>query len=82
MGDYALVPLQDLLRLGTEARMNYPGREGGWWSWRYTREMFSARAAGIAMGLAELARLYGRVPEEVVTPVAPEIVTHGATVAA
>jgi 4-alpha-glucanotransferase len=77
--DMEIIPMQDLFVLGNEARMNYPGREGGWWSWRYTREMFSARAAGIAMGLAELARLYGRVPEEVVASVAPEIVTHGAT---
>lgn len=71
--DMAVIPMQDLFVLGNEARMNYPGREGGWWGWRYTREMFTARAAGIAMGLAELARLYGRAPEEVMTPVAPEI---------
>ena len=29
-----LAPLQDFLNLGTEARMNYPGRLGGNWSWR------------------------------------------------
>ncbi len=60
----AVIPMQDLFVLGNEARMNYPGREGGWWQWRYTREMFAARAPGIAVGLGELARLYGRVPEE------------------
>jgi 4-alpha-glucanotransferase len=27
--------LQDLLGLGTEARMNVPGRAEGNWSWRY-----------------------------------------------
>ncbi len=30
----ALAPMQDLLSLGTEARMNYPGTTGGNWSWR------------------------------------------------
>ncbi|WP_374687289.1 4-alpha-glucanotransferase [Promineifilum sp.] len=58
----AIIPMQDLFVLGNEARMNYPGKEGGWWRWRYTREMFAARAEGIAMGLADLAHLYGRAP--------------------
>jgi 4-alpha-glucanotransferase len=75
--DIAIIPMQDLFVLGNEARMNYPGREGGWWRWRYTHGMFSARASGIALGLTELAYLYGRVPEEAVAPVAPEIVTYG-----
>jgi 4-alpha-glucanotransferase len=32
----AVFPLQDLLGLGTEARMNVPGVEGGNWRWRFT----------------------------------------------
>jgi 4-alpha-glucanotransferase len=31
---FALAPLQDFLDLGTEARMNFPGKVGGFWSWR------------------------------------------------
>ena len=31
----AIAPLQDVLRLGTEARMNLPGTEEGNWQWRY-----------------------------------------------
>ena len=31
---FALAPMQDLLSLGTEARMNYPSRLGGNWEWR------------------------------------------------
>ncbi len=31
----ALAPLQDVLGLGTEARMNMPGRPGGNWQWRF-----------------------------------------------
>ena len=35
----AIAPLQDLLNLGREARMNVPGRAGGNWRWRCTDEM-------------------------------------------
>jgi 4-alpha-glucanotransferase len=31
---FAVAPMQDFLRLGTEARMNFPGKVGGFWSWR------------------------------------------------
>ncbi|PKL07296.1 MAG: 4-alpha-glucanotransferase, partial [Spirochaetae bacterium HGW-Spirochaetae-9] len=30
----AIAPAQDLLGLGTEARMNYPGTQNSWWTWR------------------------------------------------
>jgi 4-alpha-glucanotransferase len=40
----AMAPLQDLLNLGKEARMNIPGRAEGNWSWRSTDEMLSDRA--------------------------------------
>jgi 4-alpha-glucanotransferase len=35
---YAVAPMQDLLSLGTEARMNYPSRLGGNWDWRMQAE--------------------------------------------
>ncbi|WP_324779112.1 4-alpha-glucanotransferase [Thiobacillus sedimenti] len=31
----AVLPLQDVLRLGSEARMNTPGTENGNWTWRF-----------------------------------------------
>ena len=40
----AMVPLQDVLNLGTEARMNLPGRAEGNWRWRCTEEMLSGPA--------------------------------------
>jgi 4-alpha-glucanotransferase len=40
----ALAPLQDLLNLGADGRMNYPGRAEGNWRWRCTEEMLSAPA--------------------------------------
>jgi len=35
----ALTPLQDLLNLGAEARMNLPGSTDAHWRWRCTEEM-------------------------------------------
>jgi len=36
-----IAPLQDVLSLGREARMNVPGRAGGNWSWRFSEDMLS-----------------------------------------
>jgi 4-alpha-glucanotransferase len=38
----AIAPLQDLLNLGAEARMNVPGSAQGNWAWRCTREVLAA----------------------------------------
>jgi 4-alpha-glucanotransferase len=40
----AIVPLQDLLNLGDEARMNVPGRSDGNWGWRCTDDMLTPAA--------------------------------------
>jgi 4-alpha-glucanotransferase len=40
----SMAPLQDLLNLGQEARMNVPGRLEGNWGWRATEEMLSDQA--------------------------------------
>lgn len=40
----AIAPLQDLLSLGKETRMNVPGRADGNWSWRCTEEKLSPSA--------------------------------------
>ena len=44
VGALAMAPLQDLLNLGTEARMNVPGRAEGNWRWRSTEDMLSGPA--------------------------------------
>ncbi len=36
--EIAIVPIQDIMKLGTEARMNIPGTPEGNWSWRYTAQ--------------------------------------------
>jgi 4-alpha-glucanotransferase len=40
----AIAPLQDLLNLGSEARMNVPGRADGNWGWRVREDMLSSQA--------------------------------------
>jgi 4-alpha-glucanotransferase len=40
----AIAPLQDVLNLGKDARMNQPGSAQGNWRWRYTDDMLSASA--------------------------------------
>lgn len=54
---YTVTPMQDILSLGTEARMNYPSRLGGNWEWRMTAEDMSETAAE---RLQELNQLYLR----------------------
>jgi 4-alpha-glucanotransferase len=54
---YAIVPLQDFLGLGTEARMNFPSKIGDNWNWRYKREALSD---GLKNRLRRLNELYGR----------------------
>lgn len=54
---YALTPMQDVLSLGTEARMNYPSRLGGNWGWRMQEEDMSP---ALAERLRELNELYLR----------------------
>ena len=34
----AIIPLQDILELDSEARMNTPGTAHGNWSWKFTSE--------------------------------------------
>lgn len=39
----AIYPLQDVLGLGSEARMNYPGKASGYWQWRFEWAQIQAR---------------------------------------
>lgn len=55
----AVIPLQDLLTLGNEARMNFPGKVGGYWSWRYRADALSEH---LVYRLRDITELYGRAP--------------------
>jgi 4-alpha-glucanotransferase len=57
VADYAIAPLQDVLGLGTEARMNLPGRAAGNWGWRFTANQL---AGGVLERLGDLTAMYSR----------------------
>jgi 4-alpha-glucanotransferase len=57
VADVAIIPLQDVLGLGNEARMNLPGTIGGNWKWRYRR---GAVTAEICERLSAFNRMYDR----------------------
>lgn len=54
VADTAILPLQDLLGLGTEARMNVPGTAEGNWTWRLTGEQLDESCAERLRDLCEL----------------------------
>ena len=56
----AIIPLPDLLGLGSTARFNSPGKPEGNWSWRYRSEQLTALLASSGAYLRELAALYRR----------------------
>lgn len=61
VADLAITPLQDVLGLGTEARMNTPGRFGNNWAWRFKLEDVKAEDRA---KLAAMALTYGRKEPE------------------
>ena len=57
----AIAPLQDVLSLGGEARMNRPGVAEGNWQWRLRPDQFRP---GLVERLAGLTELYNRLPRD------------------
>jgi 4-alpha-glucanotransferase len=57
IADTAIIPLQDVLGLGSEARMNFPGTARGNWRWRV---LPGALDSDLAERLRELNRAYDR----------------------
>ncbi len=64
----AVVPLQDILGLGTEHRMNIPGTTGGNWGFAFQSEQWTE---GCTNGLLYLSRLFGRNGEQLAALDAP-----------
>jgi 4-alpha-glucanotransferase len=59
VAETAVCPLQDVLELGSEARMNYPGRPEGNWRWRFRRQDLHPE---LSSRLRDLTDCYGRLP--------------------
>jgi 4-alpha-glucanotransferase len=57
VADRAITPLQDILGLGTNSRMNFPGKAVGNWGWRY---QLSALTPQLRDRLKKIAETYGR----------------------
>jgi len=57
VADTCVHPMQDVLGLPAEARMNHPGQSSGWWQWRLQWDHVQPWHA---QRLAEFGRLYGR----------------------
>ena len=58
--DMVVIPMQDVLNLGSEARMNFPGKPGGNWTWRFSWQQVPA---GLARSYKILTELYERPPK-------------------
>ena len=59
IANVAIFPMQDLLGLGTEGKMNTPGKAEGNWSWRYLPDGVTTE---IGDHLRHLTWVYGRSP--------------------
>jgi len=57
VGKLAILPVQDILHLGSEARLNTPGTAVGNWTWRMPSGALTSELAG---QYATLNRMYGR----------------------
>jgi 4-alpha-glucanotransferase len=57
VADTAILPFQDILNLGSEARMNTPGTASGNWEWRFSWEMLPR---DLATSVRSRVERYGR----------------------
>jgi 4-alpha-glucanotransferase len=62
VADLVIIPMQDILRLGGDARMNFPGIPGGNWQWRFIWEQVDPKLASYYKDLCEL---YERPPKQI-----------------
>ena len=60
VADMAIIPFQDLLRLGNVARMNLPGTAFGNWQWRFSWDMVQHELAASVRSQVER---YGRIQQ-------------------
>jgi 4-alpha-glucanotransferase len=61
VADIAIIPLQDILGLGSEARMNLPASRSGNWRWRFTADQLTPE---ICERLREMTAIYERTTKK------------------
>lgn len=59
VADIAIIPMQDILGLGSESRMNTPSKQAGNWEWRFTFNELTQEKREM---ISELTAVYGRKP--------------------
>ena len=60
VADTAILPMQDVLGLGSEARMNKPSTIGNNWNWRMLENAINPE---LALRLRQMNQIYGRLRE-------------------
>jgi 4-alpha-glucanotransferase len=65
VADLSVIPLQDVVGLGSEARMNMPSEPDGNWRWRLKQGLLTA---DLASKLALLAEITDRLPTTISAP--------------
>ncbi len=60
VADIVVIPMQDVLNVGSEGRMNFPGKLGGNWSWRFTWNQVEPK---LPTSIKELTQIYERPPK-------------------
>ncbi len=60
VANMVIIPMQDILNLGGDARMNFPGKLGGNWNWRFSWDQVTHELPGRYRFLTDL---YERPPK-------------------
>ncbi len=60
VADLAVIPMQDYLGLGSEARINMPSSLGNNWKWRMKKDAFTEE---LAEKIGRMTAVYGRISE-------------------
>ena len=58
VANISILPLQDVLGLGSDARMNHPSQSKGNWGWRVLEKQFEEKTS---KRLLDLTKLYNRI---------------------
>ena len=61
VADTAIIPMQDYLGLGSEARINIPSTLGINWKWRMKKDAFTKE---LAQKIGNMSMVYGRMPRK------------------
>lgn len=68
VADLCIFPMQDILHLGSEGRMNTPAAGDGNWTWRYHSDALKPETAAKLAALMEMTDRDGYVPPKPETP--------------